>query len=52
MVRAHHVDHVVTDADMRASGRIIQAGVDGVTPPPGHVLVEQERRKGLTAVED
>jgi hypothetical protein len=48
---AHHVDHVVTDAEMRAASRVMGAALTGDSPPaPFHELVRQEQRKMLRVV--
>ncbi len=48
---AHHVDHVVTDAELRAASRVMGAAVTGDAPlAPFHELVRQEQRKMLRVV--
>jgi hypothetical protein len=48
---AHHVDHIVTEADLQAAARAIDAALTGDQPPTSyHELVRQEQRKMLRAV--
>jgi hypothetical protein len=48
---AHHVDHVVTDAELRAASRVMGAALTGDAPAaPFHELVRQEQRKMLRVV--
>lgn len=47
-----HIDHVVTEADDRASRRAMEAAYDGKPPVPFHELAREEQRKMLLIVRD
>jgi hypothetical protein len=51
-VWAYHVDHVVTDADMAAAARAMDAAFRGAERRPFQELVREEQRKRLTVVSD
>jgi hypothetical protein len=48
---AHHVDHVVTEADLRAAARVMGTALAGDQPSaPFHEVVREEQRKMLRAI--
>ncbi|MFD2414997.1 hypothetical protein [Amycolatopsis pigmentata] len=51
VVWVDHVDHVVTDAEQRATNRAVSNLLKGQPPVPFRQLVREEQRKVLTAVE-